>query len=92
MAGLVAEYEAIKSNNFELDFDYPTKQQLQRIRTLHRDRSSDEMQEIEQDLEGLIHRVESGQISLDALPIEAQAIIRRMKNERPRSAKSSQKT
>jgi superfamily I DNA and RNA helicase len=89
MASLFEEYQAIKNNNFELEFDYPTSPQLQRIRTLHRDRSSDEMQEIEQDLEGLarlIHRVESGQISLDALPIEAQAIVRRMKNERPKPA------
>ena len=79
MKGLIEEYSKIKDDAFSLSFRYPTTEQLRRIRTLHRDRSSDELNEIEQDLEGLtriLHRVDTGQISLDALPIEAQGLIR----------------
>jgi superfamily I DNA and RNA helicase len=95
MGGLIQEYEKIKTDSFALSFCYPTSEQLRRIRTLHRDRSSDELSEIEQDLEGLarlVNRVDTGQISLDALPIEAQSLIKRLRHEnrkRPNSRRDS---
>ena len=64
------------------------------MRTVHRDRSSDEIHEIEQDLEGLtrlLQRVDTGQISVDALPIEAQGIIRRLRNESSKPTDSRRK-
>ena len=75
MNTLIREYASIRDAGFDLRFRYPTLTQLKQIRTLHKDRSSDEISEIEHDLEGLsrlLQRVESGQISLDALPLEAQ--------------------
>jgi superfamily I DNA and RNA helicase len=95
MSGLVQEYQRIRDDAFALSFRYPTEDQLRRIRTLHRDRSSDELQEIEQDLEGLtrlMHRVDTGQISLDALPIEAQGLIRRLRHENSKTPSSRRKS
>lgn len=84
MNALIGEYNSILEDGFDLRFRYPTVAQLKEIRTLHRDRSPDEISEIEQDLNGLsrlLQRVDSGQISLDALPPEAQRLVRRLANE-----------
>lgn len=94
MQSLIREYEKIRDDSFSLSFQYPTAQQLERMRTVHRDRSSDEIHEIEQDLEGLtrlLQRVDTGQISVDALPIEAQGIIRRLRNESSKPTDSRRK-
>jgi len=95
MISLMKEYAVINNDDFALSFPYPTDEQLRRIRTLHRDRSSDELNEIENDLEGLtrlFHRVETGQISVDALPLDAQSLIRRIRNENPKPASPRRKT
>jgi superfamily I DNA and RNA helicase len=94
MNSLIGEYDKIRDDHFSLSFRYPTEQQLQRMRTVHRDRSSDEIHEIEQDLEGLtrlLQRVDTGQISIDALPTEAQGIIRRLRNENPKPSDTRRK-
>jgi superfamily I DNA and RNA helicase len=88
MDELTAEYDAIVNDNFDLRFRYPTEAQLKKMRTLHRDRSSDEISEIERDLDGLsrlLQRVESGQISIDALPLDAQNLVKRLGNENSRT-------
>ncbi|MGO8908853.1 MAG: ATP-binding domain-containing protein [Bradyrhizobium sp.] len=94
MNSLITEYQKIREDHFSLLFQYPTAQQLQRMRTVHRDRSSDEINEIEQDLEGLtrlLQRVDTGQISIDALPTEAQGIIRRLRNENSKPSDTRRK-
>jgi hypothetical protein len=51
--------------------------------------------EIEKDLDGLsrlLQRVESGQISLDALPLEAQHLLRRLANENNRASDTGRRT
>jgi superfamily I DNA and RNA helicase len=95
MAALIGESDAIVQDDFDLRFRYPTATQLKQIRTLHRDRSTDEISEIEQDLEGisrLLQRVESGQISIDALPLEAQHLVKRLVNENSRASNTSRRT
>lgn len=95
MTALKAEYEAISEDGFELRFRYPTTAQLKKMRTLHRDRSADEITEIEQDLDGLsrlLQRVETGQISIDALPLEAQHLLRRLADENSRASDTGRRT
>jgi superfamily I DNA and RNA helicase len=95
MASLIDEYEKIASDDFALSFKYPTTDELKQMRTLHRDQSPDEITEIENDLEGLVRiftRVEAGQISLDALPVEAQNLIRRLKNGNPKPPRVNRKS
>ena len=95
MNALIAEYASIAGDGFDLRFRYPTNAQLKQIRTLHRDRSSDEISEIEQDLDGLsrlLQRVESGQISLDALPLEAQHLVRRLTHENTKASDTGRRT
>lgn len=95
MTALSEEYQSIAEDGFELKFRYPTATQLRKIRTLHRDRSADEITEIEQDLDGLsrlLQRVETGQISIDALPLEAQNLLRRLSDENSRAADTGRRS
>jgi superfamily I DNA and RNA helicase len=90
MTRLIHEFQKIVEDEFTLRFRYPTSEELKRISTLHSDRSSDEIQEINKDLEALlriVERVEAGQISLDALPMDAQGLVRRVQNENPRPSR-----
>ncbi|ORE90944.1 ATP-binding domain-containing protein [Aurantimonas sp. 22II-16-19i] len=94
MSSLTAEYQAIAADHFDLRFRYPTITQLKQMRTLHRDRSSDEISEIEQDIDGLsrlLQRVETGQLSIDALPLEAQNLVRRLANENTKTTNPSRR-
>lgn len=87
MDGLIDEFSAIKNAEYSIVFRYPTDAQLKQIRRLNRDRSSDELNEMRQDLEGLLRimqRIDAGEISLGALPAEAQTLIRRLRNENPK--------
>ena len=95
MQNLIQEYNKILSDDFDLRFVYPTQNQIRQIKTLHRDRSSDEISEIENDLEGLsrlVNRVEAGQISLDSLPLEAQRLVRRLADENSRPSHVNRRT
>lgn len=95
MNGLIAEYREIEERQYMVQFRYPTGQQLRQIRTLHRDRSSDELLEIQQDLEGfarILERVDSGEISVDALPQNVQAIVKRLRNENKQPSTTARKS
>lgn len=95
MLSLMNEYNAIKDDNFQLEFRYPTKQQLERLRTLHRDRSSDEVKELEQDLEGLarvLQRLKAGEITLESLSDEARQIVQRLQDENSKPATVRRRT
>ena len=95
MNGLIEEYQKIIESEFALNFRYPTPDELKRIRILHRDRTSDEVQELENDIEALIRileRVDSGQISLDALPVETQGLVKRLRNESSKTSGTRRRT
>jgi superfamily I DNA and RNA helicase len=94
MADLAAEYQRIVRQDYDLRFQYPTTGDLKKLRILHRDRSADEITEIQRDLDGLsrlLARVESGEVSIDALPLEAQTLVKRLSNETSKSSKPSRK-
>lgn len=67
MARLIDEYQALKSRGFELQFTYPTKEQRERLRIIHRDRSAQEerrLRDRESMVRDLVRDLESGNTSI----------------------------
>lgn len=70
MDGLIDEYEKVKSNDFKLDFIYPTKLQRDQMNIVNRDMSEAEKSKVRKtkgNMESLIAELESGQIYLEDL-------------------------
>lgn len=75
---LELEFQKIKANGYKLEFDYPNAEQIQKMRRIHRDRSKEEQQIINQSVEGfsgIIDRISSGELSIDTLPPEFIAAL-----------------
>ncbi|WP_455232879.1 DEAD/DEAH box helicase [Geopseudomonas aromaticivorans] len=65
MQGLIDEFEALKQQNFVLDFDYPNDALLSKLRIVHRDLSPQEKQRLEKkksQLADLLHDLENGEL------------------------------
>lgn len=68
MARLIDEYQALKSHGFELRFTYPTQEQRERLRIIHRDRSAQEelrLRNRESMVRDLVRDLESGTASIE---------------------------
>jgi len=68
MARLIDEYQALKSHGFELQFTYPTQEQRERLRIIHRDRSAQEerrLRDRESMVRDLVRDLESGTASIE---------------------------
>lgn len=81
MERLASEAKRVIDNDYRLNFKYPTKDEIAKIKRLHRDMPEAEKQAIENDLEGLMRllkRVEEGEIDPDHLPNNIRNAIRRM--------------
>ncbi|CAJ1225236.1 DEAD/DEAH box helicase [Lactococcus lactis] len=66
MVKLTEEFEKVKEKNFTLDFCYPTEEQLANIKTINRDMSDVEKQEINranESVEDLIASITAGKMS-----------------------------
>ncbi|WP_311030240.1 DEAD/DEAH box helicase [Mesorhizobium koreense] len=84
MAGLIEEFSGIRADEYVLDFKYPTKKELGRIKTRYRDMSDVEAKNIEADLEVLsrvLPLIESGRVSLSDLPPHVAAALRHLVND-----------
>lgn len=71
MAGLAAECAAARAHNFELDFDYPTQEQIEKLARVHRDRPEHEKRQWQgkfSAIEDVLRAVEAGEVPADALP------------------------
>ena len=78
MTALAAELDAVRNENFELDFEYPDQQQIKRLARVHRDMTAEERQEWEQKLSVLqevARAVADGDVSLEALPAEVRNLF-----------------
>ena len=67
MARLIDEYQALKSHGFELQFTYPTQEQRERLRIIHRDRSAQEerrLRDRESMVRDLVRDLKSGNASI----------------------------
>jgi superfamily I DNA and RNA helicase len=65
MKALAGEYGKLKAHNFELHFTYPTKPQLDKMKTVHRDMSTAERKRLkdrERGLSDLVAELETGSV------------------------------
>ncbi|MCA3017482.1 MAG: ATP-binding domain-containing protein, partial [Rhodocyclaceae bacterium] len=79
MEKLVAEVGAVETSGFQLQFTYPTEDEINKLKRIHRDRSDNEVASIKKDVESferLIHMIDAGEIALESLPEKIQAILR----------------
>lgn len=79
MKEIKKEYDKLRSQNFDLQFTYPTEKQREQLRVVHRDRTTAELRRIEQrqkSLFDLIKDIESGNIHIEDLDETAVARLR----------------
>lgn len=65
MKQLVKEFDRIKKNDFTLDFTYPTKEQMERINVIHREKTKDEkkkIKQVKQSFTDIMESIQSGEI------------------------------
>lgn len=82
MQKLQKEASCITNNEFRLEFKYPSKDEIAKIKRLHRDMPQDEKMAIENDLEGvlrLVQRIEAGDLDPAALPDSVQELVERVR-------------
>ena len=80
MKEIKKEYDKLKSQDFKLQFIYPTEQQREQLRVVHRDMTTAERKRIEQrqkSLFDLIKDIESGNIHIEDLDETAVARLRK---------------
>ena len=71
MTGLKVECDAAAAHGFELDFNYPTQEQLGKLARVHRDMTEQERREWQGKftaIEEVIRALEAGDVPLDAIP------------------------
>jgi superfamily I DNA and RNA helicase len=81
MAAIKQEFEILKDHSFELDFVYPSKSLLKKLRIVHRDLSPDERKRLEQRTRGLselVRDLESGKIHSEDIDAETRKKLRRL--------------
>ena len=79
MAAIEAEYHSVRDRGFQLQFAYPTEEQLGRLRLIHRDMTVTERNRIrkhQKDLASLISDLESGRVHREDLSAEQLATLK----------------
>lgn len=79
MAMLKAEYEKLKARRFELRFTYPTSEQREQLRLIHRDVTTADFKRFrnrDRHLDDLLHELESGRVHIEDLDGETIARFR----------------
>jgi superfamily I DNA and RNA helicase len=79
MEALIGEFQAIRESDYRLRFNYPTRQQLQQIRTRYKEISEVDAKAIEADLVGLARlavMIKEGRLQLEDLPEELVDALR----------------
>jgi superfamily I DNA and RNA helicase len=78
---LLAEFGKLKEKGFTLDFTIPTRDELQKMRTLYRDITSDDRRkasDLKRALEKLPENVDEANAVIQSLPKELRDRIRRL--------------
>lgn len=84
MKKLTKEYEQVKENDFHLKFNYPTKEQLDKLKIINRDRSEGEQQIIKQrnsELQNISEALERGELYKEDLDLSLLQKIASLLNE-----------
>lgn len=82
MNGIIREYEEVKKRNFELHFEYPDLETIQKLNVINRDMSADEKKILSKDTEALssiksiVARIKSGKGHLEDYPEDLQEILK----------------
>ena len=85
MVKLKSEYDALKANDFELRFTYPTPEQRAYLRVIHRDMTTDESRRLGNrytNLNDLLEDLESGKVQLEDLDEETIARFKKILEEK----------
>lgn len=78
MKGLERELQSVRDQNYELDFQYPSKEEIQKLSRVHRDMTAEELQAWTQKvsvLEDVARAVADGDVSLDSLPADVRKLF-----------------
>ena len=70
MNELKEEYDRLRSNDFRLEFDYPTREEIENLRVVHRDVPREDIEQIKEGgnhLSRLVGNIESGKFHLKDL-------------------------
>ena len=81
MARLQEEYERLRLSDFKLEFRYPTDDERQRLRVIHRDMTKKQRRALagkDKDLIGLVRALESGSIHKEDLDEQARTRLREL--------------
>jgi superfamily I DNA and RNA helicase len=81
MEGLMVEANRIIQNDYRLNFEYPSKTSIDKIKRLHRDMPESEKIALENDLEGmmrLLKRINDGDIDPEHLPKNIKSALKSM--------------
>ena len=81
MLRLQEEYERLRLSEFKLEFKYPTDEERQRLRVIHRDITKKQRKALEgkdKDLIGLVRALESGSIHKEDLDEQARTRLREL--------------
>lgn len=87
MEKLIEEFNEVKRRDFELQFRYPTEEEIKKMNVIHRDVSQEEKQKINQDVSVLknmveiIRRIKSKESLIEDYPKEVQDILYSLKLE-----------
>jgi superfamily I DNA and RNA helicase len=90
MDGLKAEVDQVRAHNFELEFKYPTQEELKQLARVHRDMTDQERKDWERKIGAagdVFRAVLDGELPLEALPPELQqrlVDITKKKTRKPR--------
>lgn len=71
MEGIIEEIESLTNNNYTLDFKIPTKAEMAKLRTIHRERTDAETKKLEEASKGiktLLDLANSGELDANMLP------------------------
>lgn len=83
---LTEEFNNTKANNFELNFEYPTKEQIEKMNLITRDITENEENQIAKDTESLfsiqniLERINSGSAVLEDYPTEMHNTLKALLN------------
>ena len=81
MEELKQEYEKLKERNFELKFTYPTQDQREQLRIIHRDMTQAERERLksgQRGLDGLLGDIESGTLHIEDLDEDLIARLKKI--------------
>jgi superfamily I DNA and RNA helicase len=84
MNELEQEFSRVKAENFQLNFTYPTVEEMEKLNVLHRDLSEDDkkvIQESKTELKNLLNKLRTNQIHIEDLPNETLTELRKYLNE-----------